>query len=179
MSDDRASDADLIRLIAGRNEPAFLELYQRYSAPVFAYLLRLIHEPREAEDLLQEVFVAVWRGASAYRGQAQVRTWLYRIAHNQAVSWFRQHRPSSPIDEITIVDSGHKPEDHLINEWQRGRLRQAVDRLSHRHREVLELAFGAELPYADIAKIVGCPVGTVKSRMSYALKALKRFHQEV
>jgi RNA polymerase sigma-70 factor (ECF subfamily) len=171
--DLQARDGQLIRMVAARDEKAFEELYQRYSAPVYRYLLRFLGEQHAAEDLLQEVFVAVWRGASGYRGQAQVKTWIYRIAHHQAVSLFRKHHLMGKLDEK--VDEGEDdPEQAMIGSWDSECVHRAVDRLSAKHREVLDLAFVHEMSYREIARVVGCPVGTVKSRMSYALRALNR-----
>ena len=87
-----APDADvkLLHGIAGGDEVAFNEFYQRYSGLIYNYLARLMREPVEAEDLMQEAFVAVWKGAGSFRGQAKVKTWLLQIAHNKAVSWLRK-----------------------------------------------------------------------------------------
>lgn len=164
-------DDELIRQTARGNEQAFLELYQRHHRQVFNYVARLTRNPEEAQDLLQDVFLAVWRGASGFRGEAGVKTWLFRIAHHQTVSWLRRRRPVVPLEEWDeLGDPG--PEQLVIASWQRQKLSAALDRLSVKHRAVLELAFVHEMSYNEIAKVVGCPVGTVKSRMSYALQAL-------
>ncbi len=171
QKDLSSSDVLLIRQIAYGDEGAFSELYQRYQKPIFNYVLRLIHEPKEAEDLLQEIFLAVWRGAHRYREQAQVKTWLYRIAHYQAVSWLRKHRNVSAFEDIN--ESNTKgPEEISSDIWQRDEVQKAINNLSAKHRAVLELTFIHGMAYREIAHIVGCPVGTVKSRMSYALKAM-------
>ena len=166
-----ASDVLLLRRIAGADELAFGEFYQRYHGPIYNYVLRLIHEPKEAEDLLQEIFLAVWRGAYRYREQAQVKTWLYRIAHYQSISWLRKHRPVTPLDDITEIGF-EVPEQVSFETWQSDEVRKAINHLSPKHRAVLELAFVHGMAYGEIAQVVGCPVGTVKSRMSYALRVI-------
>jgi RNA polymerase sigma-70 factor (ECF subfamily) len=166
-----ASDVLLLRWIASGDELAFGELYHRYHMAIFNYVLRLIHEPKEAEDLLQEIFVAVWRGAYRYREEAQVKTWLYRIAQYQAISWLRKRRPVTHIDDVIDINS-EEPEHISVDILQRDEVRKAINCLSTKHRAVLELAFVQGMTYKDIALVVGCPVGTVKSRMSYALRAL-------
>jgi RNA polymerase sigma-70 factor (ECF subfamily) len=168
-----AGDVFLLRRIAGGDELAFGELYQRYRGPIFNYVLRLIHEPKEAQDLLQEIFLAVWRGAYRFREQAQVKTWLYRIAHYQAVSWLRKHRSVTSFEDVTGTRSDEY--DPIASEsWQDDNVRKALNGLSSKHRAVLELAFVHGMAYKEIAQVVGCPVGTVKSRMCYALKALNK-----
>ncbi|MGC9357366.1 MAG: RNA polymerase sigma factor [Anaerolineae bacterium] len=170
------TDADLLKLVECGDEAAFDELYRRYSVPIYNYLLRLIHEPTVAEDILQEVFVTLWQSADGFRGDAQVKTWLFRIAHNQAVSWLRKRRELLTHDgELLDRPVPAKTESQAIASWRAEQLRAALDQLSPDHRAVLELAFFHELPYAEIAEIMDCPVGTVKSRMSYARRYLSRW----
>jgi RNA polymerase sigma-70 factor (ECF subfamily) len=166
------TDERLLATVAEGNERAFAELYQEHSLAVFNYLLRLIHDRNLAEDLLQETFVAVWRGADGFRHQAQVKTWLLRIAHNRAVSWLRRHRPQSMQENLEVADDAPGPEALSLISWRNEELLSALDALSPNHRAVIELAFAHELPYSEIAVIMECPEGTVKSRMSYALKQL-------
>jgi len=165
-------DVELLRQVASGDEGAFDELYVLYGAVVYNFLLRLVNEPPIAEELLQEVFLAVWQGADRFRAEAKVKTWLLRIAHHKAVSWLRRHRPASSLDEATDIAEDDHIDERLARAWQADRVRAALSELSPRHRAVIELAFVHDLAYADIARIVGCPVGTVKSRMSYALRHL-------
>ena len=170
-----ATDAQLLQRVAGGEEDAFDELYRRHAGPLFNYLVRLIHEPPVAQDLVQEVFVAAWRGARGFRGQAQVKTWLFHIAHNQAVSWLRRHRPTLAFDDLewSAADEGRDESDErVVQAWRADQLQTALEGLSPKHREVIELAFVHGLSYVEIAQVAGCPVGTVKSRMSYALRYL-------
>ncbi|MFN2221124.1 MAG: sigma-70 family RNA polymerase sigma factor [Chloroflexota bacterium] len=166
------TDKRLLAAVTRGNDQAFAELYQRHSQAIFNYLLRLIHDQGLAEDLLQETFVAVWRGADGFKHQSQVKTWLIRIAHNSAVTWLRRHRPQSMQDDLEVVDDAPGPEMLLLIDWRNAALLSALNALSPNHRAVVELAFVQELPYSDIAEIMECPVGTVKSRMNYALKHL-------
>lgn len=169
------SDENLVRQIAAGDGHALEALYARYSAPLYRYVLRLVHETTVAEDLLQEVFVAVWRGASRFKGRAQVRTWIFRIAHNQAVNWLRRQRPALRLNAVEGLPSKGDPVvDRTMARWRADQVRQALPRLSAKHRAVLELTFYHGFSQAEIAQIVGCPVGTVKSRMSYARRYLRQ-----
>lgn len=165
-------DEQLLAQIASGEEQALAELYQRHGKSLYNYLLRLVHEPEVAEDLLQEVLVAVWQGAHRFKGHAKVTTWLYRITHNQAVSWLRRHRKETGLDELPELAAGDDPAAYTMEKWRAGQLRKALDRLAPRHRSVLELTFFLGFSYAEVAEIVGCPVGTVKSRMSHARRYL-------
>lgn len=167
-----STDAKLLRQVAAGDEAAFTELYDLYAPPVYNYLLRLVNESAVAEEILQEVFLAMWQGAHRFREEAKVKTWLLRIAHHQAVSWLRRARPAVwPDDELELVD--HDPiEEHLAHRWQIDQVRAALAQLSSNHRAVIELTFVQGLSYAEIAAVMNCPIGTVKSRMSYALRNL-------
>ena len=168
-------DERLLSQTAGGDEQAFCELYSRYSKHLYNYLLRLVHEPTVAEDLLQEVFIAVWIGAGRYRGQATVKTWLFRITHHQAVSWLRKARVSESYDDLGVISSDKNPEDQAADIQLADQIRMTLDKLSTKHRSVLELAFIHELSYSEIAIIVGCPIGTVKSRMNQALRLVEGY----
>lgn len=166
------SDQHLLLSVARGDVDAFDELYQRYESGLYDYILSLVQEPAVAEDLLQEVFFSVWNGAHRFRGLSQVKTWLFHIAHNQAVSWLRTCRKAAALEELDEVDLQEDPEAQVMEAWRNRRMRQALDKLSPEHRAVVELAFFQQLSYREIAEVVGCPVGTVKSRMSFARRYL-------
>ncbi len=166
------TDAELLRQVATGNEAAFAELYDLYAPSVYNYLLRLVNEPAVAEEILQEVFLAMWQGAHRFREEAKVKTWLLRIAHHQAVSWLRRARAAAWTNE-ELEDHEHDPiEEHLARSWQIDQVRAALACLTPNHRAVIELTFVQGLSYAEIAEVLNCPIGTVKSRMSYALRRL-------
>lgn len=168
------TDLELLRQVAAGDEAAFAELYDLYAPPVYNYLLRLTNEPAVAEEILQEVFLVMWQSAHRFRAEAKVKTWLLRIAHHQAVTWLRRARavPWSP-DELDFGDDAHV-EEHLAQRWQIDQVRAALMQLSPTHRAVIELTFVQGLSYAEIAEVMNCPLGTVKSRMSYALRHLAK-----
>ncbi len=173
-------DTELLRQVAAGDEAAFAELYDLYAPPVFNYLLRLINDPAVAEEILQEVFLVMWQSAHRFRAEAKVKTWLLRIAHHQAVSWLRRTRVVLwPHDEIEVDDPADAHiEDHLAHRWRIDQVRGALAQLSPNHRAVIELTFGQGLSYAEISEVMNCPVGTVKSRMSYALRHMNALLSE-
>ena len=166
------TDAELLRQVAAGDEVAFAELYDLYAPSVYNYLLRLVNESAVAEEILQEVFLAMWQGAHRFREEAKVKTWLLRIAHHQAVSWLRRTRATAWTNEEPATDDHDPIEEHLARSWQIDQVRAALARLTPNHRAVIELTFVQGLSYAEIAEVMNCPIGTVKSRMSYALRRL-------
>lgn len=169
------TDDFLIKRIAGGDEEAFLELYQRLAPPLYTYLLRFLYGDEAAEDVLQETFVAIWQGAARFGGRASVKTWSYRIAHNKAVTWLRKQKKGKTaqyFEDVTEDPHPESPEELTFQSWQAGQIRRAADQLSPNHRAVIELVFVHGFTYPMVARVLDCPVGTVKSRMSYALKRM-------
>ena len=166
------NDAALLQQTAAGDREALAALYQRHSKALYNYLLRLTTREAAAEDLLQEVFIAAWQGASTFEGRSKVTTWLFQIAHHKAVSWLRSHRETTDLEDVVLPAPEHSPEALSLQTQQISDLQQALEQLSPEHRAVVELAFLHELPYKEIAQIMDCPVGTVKSRMAYALRRL-------
>lgn len=169
---DPATDMALVQAIARGDEEALARLYERYAGLLFNYLLALVDDRQTAEDLLQEVFLAVWQGARRFRGRSTVRTWVYRIAHHRAIDHLRRRRPQVSVDEVTLV-ADHDPEAMVEQSRRAEAVRRALATLSPTHRAVVELTFVHGLSYREIADVLGCPPGTVKSRMSHALRYLK------
>ena len=171
-------DSDLLRKASQGDADSFGIFYDRYSSPVFNYLLHLIHEQSAAEELLQDVFFAAWQAARRFRGDSSVKTWIFRIAHHRAVSWLRKNPQDRQIlDFETEIQSAVQadevsPEMTSLQNWRTGQIIQALDQLSEVHRAVIELTFIHDFSQKEIARIMRCPSGTVKSRMSYALSHL-------
>ena len=165
-------DRRLLRRAGEGEQTAFGVLYTQHNVKVYNYILRLVHEQSAAEDLLQETFIAVWKGAARFRGRSSVKTWIFRIAHNHSVSWLRKHAGQVFVDENQIPAVEWQIDESLMVEWQAEQVGKALNKLSPNHRAVVELVFVQELSYAEVAQVLDCPIGTVKSRMSYALKHL-------
>jgi RNA polymerase sigma-70 factor (ECF subfamily) len=165
-------DRELIRLVAAHSHAAFAELYQRFSGPLFNFLLSLVSDQHAAEDLLQEVFLAVWKGAWRYRGAAAVKTWLFNITYKQGISHLRRRKDVlvDDLDQIAVAPgspglSGDPIQSRMII--------RAVEQLTPQHRAALELVLYYQMSYQEAADVLACPVGTVKSRVSYARHQLK------
>jgi RNA polymerase sigma-70 factor, ECF subfamily len=167
--------ATLIRVVHGDHQ-ALAKLYDQYANALAGYLAHLIGDAAVAEELAQDLFVIVWRDASRFRGDSTVRSWLFGIAHKLGLMELRRKRPE-PLDETTadwLVASDPDPSDLADLALDRERLQMAMETLPASHRAVIELTFYHGLGRAEVAQALGCPVGTVKSRLHYALQALAR-----
>ena len=169
-----SEDEGLLRRITRGDQMAFNHLYERYGQRLYAYALRLTENPALAEDILQECMLIVWRKAATYRGEGSVQAWLLGIVRHKCMQLFRQ-KPAESIEshDLDFADEDPSPEKALSQQDERSRVREALQRLSPEHREVLELVFYQGLNQKEIAQVCGCPLGTVKSRLSYARQQLR------
>lgn len=167
MDDDR-----LIASVAEGDHTALRELFDRH-APWLAARLRPILPPGAVEDVLQETFIAVWRGANSYAGTGEVGGWIWGIARRQAALWTRRHgRPELRLDRLDAAAF----EDPAMTAVQRADLEQAFSELGSEgsdRRVLADLIFVEDRPLAEVARHFDIPEGTVKSRI-HALRRVLR-----
>ncbi len=167
-------DLALARRLAAGDEAALRELYAAYGQRLYAYALRLTDDPAQADDVVQDALVAVWKSAHAFRGEGRLLAWLLGIVHHTALKALR--RRSAPITEHmeeTLAAASPSPEQQAERQDQSARLRAALRSLSPEHRAVLELVFYQGLSLEEAAQVCRVPLGTVKSRLSYARNHLR------
>ena len=185
-SSDRRGDDDLIRAFRTGDGSAMEALFGRYRRAVFGWLLRMSQDEGEAEDLHQEVWLKIIRGIDGY-SSGSFRAWLWRVARNAAADRARKH-VAEPIldapmeegaDAAAFVDQ--VPDDAVVSaltrleeDERRAAVREAVDGLSRRLKEVVLLRLNGELKFQEVADILGLPIGTVLGRMNLALAKLRQ-----
>ena len=167
-------DRDLLDAIAGGEAAALTELYDRHGRALYGFLRRMTSDDLTAEELVQDTLLGVWRGAAGFEGRSSVRTWLYVIARRLA--YRRMGRRALQLVELEaagpLVDPGPTPEVAALASAQRDEIVALLDQLSLVHREALVLFFIDDLSHAEMAEVLGVPLGTVKSRLSNARRAL-------
>lgn len=174
------SDEVLIARIAGGDRLAMQVLFARHHVKVYRFVLRLLRNESNAEDLISEVFLEVWRQAGKFEGRAAVSTWMLSIARFKALSSLRR-RTEEQLDEETagaIEDEADNPEVELAKKDKGAALRQCLTKLSAEHREVIDLVYYHEKSVEEVASIVGIPAATVKTRMFYARKRMSELLKE-
>lgn len=151
-------------------EAAFHELVSRYHRRLFAVCVRVLGSADDAEDAVQETFVKLARHAEGFRGDAQLSTWLYRVARNVCLDRLRyeRRRPATFVDDLTTT--GHEPSegDGVDARIETMAVRDALAQLDERSRQLLLLVTVDGLTYAEAAEVVDLPIGTIKSRVSRA-----------
>lgn len=172
---DRVEAELLARVAAGDRDGALVDLYRRHAGALLRLGVRLLGDREGAEELVQETFVRVWRSAGTFDpSRSTVRGWIFMIARRVAID---QHRRASARPKLTGADVPEEiaaPGDDLQERVARDDVvRDALRALPVKHREVLELSFDRDLADGDIAQRLGIPVGTVRSRTFYALRALR------
>lgn len=184
---EQASDEVLMLRYKNGDIGAFELLLERYQQPLFAFVYRFCNNYHESQDLVQEVFLRLVRTAKNYEPRAKFSTYLYTFAHNCCIDHIRRGKKrknvsmSDPIDaeeglrvEDTMKDEKDSPEQSLHKKHFQEALQKAVGELPDEQREVFLLREQMNLPFEEIAKVVGCLPSTAKSRMRYALQSLRQ-----
>lgn len=168
---DSADARLLVGVVSGHPPDAIDQLYQRYSRRIYGFGVRLLGDRQLAEELVQETFVRLWRTAGSFDpGRGSVTAYVLTMARRIAIDLWR--RPSSRPFDPEPPDAP-APGDQVDAVLTSVAVSEAMATLSPQHREVLELSYHGDLTQADIAAVLGIPLGTVKTRSYYALRALK------
>ncbi len=182
-----SSDESLVAAHLAGDQAAFCELVRRYGDGVLGYLFHMTGNLSQAEDLFQETFKRVHEKAHTFRG-GRFKSWLFTIATRAAIDHRRRKRltlvsldQADDCDEANpsqagalADDNAADPANELVKEEQKQQVRQAIDMLPVKQRATLILAYYQQLSYQEVAQVMGCSIGTVKTQMSRALAALAR-----
>lgn len=172
----RPSDAELIEASLQGSERAFRQLVERHHALAHASVRSVLGDRDEAEDVVQEVFIKVYRALPTFRTDARFSTWLYRIARNEAITLVRKRSMSGPSIEDTVIaaPAAQRPDEQYRAEAERMEMGRHLAQLEDKYRTVLELRYLGERSYEEIAEAMELPIGTVKSYIHRAKAELKR-----
>ena len=158
------------------DKQAFKELIERYQKPLRYFITSLLGNSDPAEDIFQDTWLTVLRRIHTLRKTDMFPAWLYRIARNNVYKELRRKRRLSTVDETLAVQND--TEDILFSPEDAAKIHKCLEKLKHEYKEVLILRFLEQMSYLDIAQVTNCSLGTVKSRIYYAKRALKREMEE-
>jgi len=167
-------DAALLALVQRGDENAMASLFDRYSKIVYSVALRVLRDPASAEDVLQEVFMQIWRNPNGFNAtRGSLGGWLTVVARNRSIDAVRRKRPSEQVDDMALASNynlADEAERNSLMEKARGVIRL----LPMEQRKTLEMAFFDGLTHSEIAEMTGDPLGTVKTRIRSALTSLRK-----
>ncbi len=170
-------DSLLLGLVQKGDEQAMASIFDRYSKVVYSVSLRVLRDPAGAEDVLQEIFMQIWRNPDSFIAtRGSLGGWLAVVSRNRSIDALRRRRPTDNIDDMPLASSynlANEAETHSMMEKARG----AIQLLPVEQRKTLEMAFFDGLTHSEIAEMTGDPLGTVKTRIRSALLTVRKAFQ--
>jgi RNA polymerase sigma-70 factor (ECF subfamily) len=176
------ADEDLMPLVEVGDPDAFAALYDRHGRMAYSLAYRMMGEKHEAEDVVQDAFIKVWRSAGGYRvGRGSVRTWILSIVHNRGIDQIRSHATRGRMqDKVEASAPKSEPSEAFTETWkntQQEQVREALKTLPQEQLKTLELAYFSGYTHVEIAERLELPLGTVKGRMRLGLQKLRDYYQ--
>lgn len=173
-------DSVLIKRLSAGDEEALGHLMERYGGALLHFAHRLVGDMQLAEEIFQDTMLKAWQQASAFRVDGHLKAWLFRVARNNAIDYMRKKR--IPVEEFTVcletAATTFRPEREAERSWLSSEVFVAIEELPPAYREVVELRFFHQLCYQEIAQSLDIPLGTVKSRLNYAIQRLTKILRE-
>ncbi len=171
-------DASLLSLVQRGDENAMASLFDRYSKVVYSVALRVLRDPSAAEDVLQEIFMQIWRNPDSFIAtRGSLGGWLAVVSRNRSIDALRRRRPTESVEDVPLASPYNLAEDAERNIMTE-RAREVIVLLPAEQRKTLEMAFFDGLTHSEIAEITGDPLGTVKTRIRSALLTLRKAFQQ-
>lgn len=187
LNSEATDDAKLASLLRQGSEDAYELLVARFQQPVYNLVYRLLADPGESCDVVQEVFLKIFRNIATFRSQSSLKTWIYRIAVNEVHNyrrWFYRHRRQEVVLEDeneggksfgdTVPDHGRSPYDYALNGEKRVMIEDALAHINPMFRAAVVLRDVEDLSYEEIADVLDISLGTVKSRITRGREAMRR-----
>jgi RNA polymerase sigma-70 factor (ECF subfamily) len=169
-----SSDAVLVSAIRAGDESAMGKLYDRYSSIVYGVALRVLEDAGEAEDVLQEVFLQLWRRPALFdASRGSLGAWLAVITRNRAIDAVRKRKPQTDVEDVVIAVEADLASETERSGWL-SKIRTALGAMPASQRNALEMAYFEGMTHAEIAERTGEPLGTIKTRIRTGLMALRK-----
>ena len=180
-----AQESQFVLRLKANEDAAYDELVRTYNSPIFHVAFRMLGDTAEASDVVQEIFIKVFRNIGGFKGEAALKTWIFRIALSEILNrlrwWKSRHRSSTfSLDDqpggngYRVTDSGPTPDEALESKEREFAIQQALGKLSGDHRSIVVLRDIEGFSYTEIADVLGISIGTVKSRLARARGDLKK-----
>ena len=159
-------------------EAAFTAIIKKYQERLYWHIRRLVVHHEDANDVLQNMFIKVWKSLEGFREESQLYTWLYRIATNESLSFLakqKKHTGLSMSDETSNLSNSIKASDHFDGNKLEWKLQLAIQQLPEKQRAVFNLRYFEEMPYEKMSKILETSEGALKANYHHAVKKIEHF----
>jgi RNA polymerase sigma-70 factor (ECF subfamily) len=169
-----AKDELLLERVRANDQKAMTDIFDRYGSLVYSVSLRVLKDPGQAEDVMQEIFFQLWKNPNTFvQGRGSLGAWLAVVARNRAIDFLRRRKPTDSVDEVVLVSK-----TNISSEIERNimveKIRELMKSLPSEQQKSVELAFFEGLSHAEVAAKTGDPLGTVKTRIRLALISLRK-----
>lgn len=178
---DSTADNTIMEQVRDGQVAKLAILFERHHVMLYNFFLRLSGRPGPSEDLVQEVFVRILKYRRTYRSESRFTVWMFQIARNAHADYLRKLKPEVPIEDQFEEPAGAEPPpaERLEAEVDAALLRQALDRLPLRKREILLLSRYEDMKYREIAELLGCSLETIKTSVHRAIRDLRKIYVEL
>ena len=167
-------DSTLLSMVGQGDESALESIFRRFSGPVYSVALRVLHDTGQAEDVMQEIFLQLWRAPQAFvQGRGSLGAWLVVVARNRAIDVLRRRKPTDSVDDVVLASPVNVADEAERNTMM-GKVREILAGLPAEQRHSLEMAYFEGLSHTEIASRTGDPLGTVKTRIRLAMMSLRK-----
>ena len=170
------NDRELVAKALQGNQKAFRQIVERYHSTAYAVVRGVLGNSDEVDDVIQNVYIKMYRGLAGFRGESRLSTWIYQIARNEAINSARKRRPGgTPVEDVVLpAGDGASPEVAYGKRELSERMELAMAEMDDNYRMVLELRYMGERTYEEIAEAMGLPIGTVKTYIYRGKVQLKK-----
>lgn len=176
------NDAELIRQFKNGDIRGYNEIVRKYQQQVYWVIRKMVLDHDEADDITQEVFIKVYSALNEFREESNLFTWLYRIATNYSINYLRKVKTRNTVSVDMVaepIESSEKRSDEIIDEETRRKvLEEAIETLPAQQRAVFNMRYYDEMPYDEIANILGKSVGGIKANYFHAVKKIGQYVKE-
>lgn len=172
---DTENSIDLLKKISLGDEVAMRHFFEIHSNTIYHYVIGRSNDQNLATEILNTVMMEVWNHADRFEGRSKISTWLIGIARFKMIDFYRSEKRHSHSELDEAFEDNCSTNETVVEAAQHAKgVKSCIDKLGENQREIVQLTFYSEMAYQEIAEIIECPVGTVKSRMHHAKEALKR-----
>ncbi len=173
------TDEEIVKLVISKDKNIYNELVKRYENKLLRYVKYITNNSHKAEDVVQETFIKTFINLKGFNKKLKFSSWIYRIAHNEAINALEKHKKEVKIDENIFIDEKENLELELDKKIVMEKVKKCLNKISLLYREPVSLFYLEEKSYEEISDILRIPIGTVGTRINRAKLLMKKLCQKI